>query len=416
MKPFTLTSLVVSSMVVLGTVASSLQAQELRGFERIGTLSAAYINQKASQVFGRKLPHASHDLGIYKVFYSSRGQDNRSTQLSGLLAIPKGGAPRGLVLWNHGTITQQASAPSNYSLGSKSSADTENVLLAFGSGGYAIAMPDYLGYGVNTDAHPYPMGKINARSALDLIQPSREVGHQLNQPVGRDVWVSGYSQGGAVAMWTARLLQERGTPAVRSAALSGPYDLTGATRKSLLAKPKDDMQFIGQIYLSALLARGYVQQHHVKYTDFFKPGMALAVDVAFRGNKSDEDRIKDMVIAAKLTRAKQVRDVLNPQFANALEEVDTRNPLVQEMRDSDCLDWSPRRPLLLWALRNDTIVTEENTENVMASFAQRGVGSNMVRALIVNDSSLNHGTAGIPAVLAARLFFDGGFDAVPDAR
>ncbi len=416
MKPFSVVPrLVVASMLITGIAALPIHAQELREYKQVGTLSAATINRKTPQIFGGGLLRASQDLRLYRVVYTSRDLDGKNARLSGLVAIPQNGAPRGLVVWNHGTITQQADAPSNYRPGGP--VETENVLLAFGSGGYAVAMPDYLGYGENSKGvHPYPMGKINARSALDLLNSSRVLGIRLKRPIGGQVWVSGSSQGGAVAMWTARLLQERGTPPVRSSALSGPYDLTGATRESLLETPKNDMQFYGQIFLSSLMARGYVQQRHLNYSELFKPGMALAVRSAYAAEKPDEDRIKGMVLAAKLARAKSLRDVLSPKFATALEDVDTRHPLMKEMRESDCIDWTPRAPLLLWALQSDTIVPVGNTDNAMAAFARRGVGRDWVRAVVVNDSRLDHAKAGIPALRATRLFFDGGFAAVPGAK
>lgn len=416
MKPFFgVPRLAVVSLMMMGAAVLPSHAQELREYKQVGTLSAATLNRNTPQVFGPGIAKATQELRLYRVVYTSRDQENKNTRLSGLVAIPAKGAPRGLVLWNHGTITQQASAPSNYRPGGK--AETGNVLLAFGSGGYAVAMPDYLGYGENSQGvHPYPMGKINARSALDLMNPSRVLGKKLKRPIGRQVWVAGYSQGGAVAMWTARLLQERGTPPVRSAALSGPYDLTGATRESLLTTPQNDVQFYGQIFLASLMARGYVQQRHLNYSELFKPAMALAVRSAYAAEKPDEDRIKGMALAAKIARAKSLRDVLSPKFATALEAVDTRHPLIQEMRESDCLDWTPRAPLLLWALQGDTIVPVGNTDNAMAAFAARRVGRDRVRAVIVNDSRLDHAKAGIPAVKATRLFFDGGFAAVPEAK
>lgn len=408
-------SLRVILALIIFWVCVPAHAQELRSYKFIATMSKSYINTTGLRIFGKTFKRTSQDLRLYRLTYSTKDQNGKDAVVSGLLAVPASGAPRGLLVWNHGTITSNKFAPSNFKT-KAGLASNEYVLLAFSSGGYAVAMPDYLGYGTHKGAHPYPMGRINARSALDIIAPSRKLATKLKRSIGKDLWVSGYSQGGAVAMWTARLLQENKTPAKRAAALSGPYDLTGVTRLSLLAKPASDRQLIGQMFLAGLMGHGFLKNSNELYSTLFKPAMALAVRSAFSTEKPDDDRVKDFTIAAKFLKAKSLKDVLNAQFASKLEEVDTSHPLIKQMRESDCLEWTPSAPLLLWALESDGIVTAANTQKALASFRARGAGGNMVRAVMKRDPSSDHLKAYIPALIATRQFFDGGFAAVPGIR
>ena len=393
-------------------------AQTLQSFRRVGTLSTASLHAGAQKLFGSAAPkRAAQPLLLYRVTYRTVDMNSRPATVSGLLAIPQNGAPRGLLLWHHGTISDTQKAPSNYRVGSKTnSAEGEIALMAFASGGYAIAMPDYLGYGEHRGAHPYPMGKSNARSALDLAAPAREIARRINRPIGNRVWVSGYSQGGAVAMWTARFLQERGANLVRSAPLSGPYDLSGATLDSLLVTPKDDAQLAAQLFLVGLMGHGYAANRQSFYSEIFRPAMALAARRNFSRPQSEAETVKRLAITAKLMQARSLRDVLNPRFYEAAQRRDTSHPLIAQLRESDAFEWTPRVPMLLVALESDAIVVSENTKRALSEFRARGAGKNVVRALMLRDPNSDHGKAAVPAILAARRFFDGGFAAVPGAQ
>src|SRR5690606_12029813 len=108
----------------------------------------------------------------------------------------------------------------------------ENGMVAFASGGYAIAMPDYIGQGDHTGGHPYPANVTNSFAGMDLIKPAREVARRNNLTIGSSLYVTGYSEGGGVAMAQVRELERSNDPLHRvtaAAPASGPYDLSGTT-------------------------------------------------------------------------------------------------------------------------------------------------------------------------------------------
>ena len=386
-------------------------AANLVGSKFNGTLSAEQINQRMKTIFGASaLPLATKAVDLYKVNYRSRSENGASVILSGLIALPKSDAPKGLVIFNHGTTADRNLSPSRWT-GKAHSSETEMATLAFASGGYAVAMPDYLGLGDDKGFHPYPLGAINSISTIDLIEPARTIAARNGVALGSKLFVTGYSEGGAAAMWTVKELENKSGKqyAVTAAApMSGPYDLSGATRKWLLASPTDQTGFVTRLYLLSYIVQSFHKNNGVKLTDYFKPSMALTVSQAYKTNRSDEDIIKRLALAATLMRAKNsLENVLTNRFIEALRDSDVRDPIIKGLRNNDVYDWSPRTPMLLVNLEEDKIVDPDNTDIAYQTMRRRGVGSDTLTRFIINDRNLNHITAVAPALVRARRFFDG---------
>ncbi len=154
-----LTSLAFSTLPVAAQsnkLPVGVSSDNLVSSTRTGTMSIAQINQRLKTVFSPSPPApTSNAIDLYKVNYRSQDDNARPVILSGLVVLPQGGAPKGLVIFNHGTTADPNVSPSRYTGGAKP-AEVESVILAFASGGYAVSMPDYLGLGDHKGAHPYP--------------------------------------------------------------------------------------------------------------------------------------------------------------------------------------------------------------------------------------------------------------------
>ena len=390
-------------------------ANNLVGFARNGTMSVAQTNQMIKTSFGANtIEPTTSALDLYKLNYRSRDEKNNLVVLSGLLALPKGGAPKGLIVFDHGTIVNSSQAPSRFT-GKANSSEAQMAALAFASGGYAVAMPDYLGLGDHKGAHPYPLGAVNSLSAVDIIAPARAVARRNNVAVASRLFITGYSEGGAVGMWTVRDLEQKSgaDDNVDAAALmSGPYDLSTVTRKWLLDSPTSQEEFVIRLYLTSYMAYYFHKSQGLKLTDYFKPSMAFTITQAFKGNISDENLIKRLALAAVLMRSKNsLANVITTRFKNALENLDISDPMIREMQKSDCYDWSPRTKMLLINLKTDNVVDPGNTDKAIRTMRQRGVGLNTLAQYVFPDANLNHITAIGPALVQARRFFDQGYEA-----
>lgn len=370
-----------------------------------GTISAAQINQRAKEVFpNSNIAATAQAVDLYKVSYRSLNDKNVLAVLSGLVALPKGEAPKGLVIFNHGTTTDRNMSPSRYK-GDKVVSETVLAILAFASGGYAVAMPDYLGLGDEKGFHPYPLGAVNSLAAIDIIAPARLLAERQRVRIGSNLFVTGYSEGGAVAMWTAQGLEKKGDYNLTAfAPLSGPYDLSGTTREWLLKPTKTPEEMITRLYLLSYMAQYFHKSYGTKLTDYFKPAMALTISTAYSKNRKDEDIIRRLGIAATLMRAKTLEDVLTERFKKALKTLDTSDVVIREMQKNDLYDWKPRAPLLLVYLEGDAVVDTGSSEKAYQKIKNNG---GKIERFVLKDASLNHITAAAPAIWQARLFFDG---------
>ncbi len=399
---------------------SFVKGQELESIAINGTLYSDKVNARIAKVFGQySVSRTSSNIQLTKVLYTSIDEAGKKVVLSGLMATPLAGAPNGLVVFCHGTIQDREASPSMWK-GAENGSEAESATLAFASGGYAVIIPDYLGLGDHKATHPYPRNKINSQSVIDIIEPARAVADLQGIRVGNKLYITGYSEGGGIAMAaTERLESLVGAKykVERSAPASGPYDMSGATRDFVLVQPTEQVGFVVRIYLLSYAAY-YLRKHsNVKITDYFKPAMANSIWLNYNRNPKDEDLLKALGVTAVLMRAKNdLRNVLTPRFVKAMQTLDRKDPLVAALIDDNVYDWAPRTPMLLINLEGDGVVGPQNTENAFNAMRKRGVRNDLMRRTIIRDSSLSHLTA-VPAAMAkARAFFDGGFAAVPDAK
>jgi pimeloyl-ACP methyl ester carboxylesterase len=141
------------------------------------------------------------------VLYRSQGVDGKVDAVSGIVAIPKGKAPKKgwpVITWAHGTTgAADQCAPSR---------DVANtpvhpynayifpLLTRWLKAGYAVVRTDYEGLGT-AGVHPYLIGSSEGRSTLDIVRAARELDPRLS----KTTIISGHSQGGHAALYAAAL-------------------------------------------------------------------------------------------------------------------------------------------------------------------------------------------------------------------
>lgn len=131
--------------------------------------------------------------------YPSIDNNLRPITLSGKVMLPKKGKPKRLILVSHYTVGSDIEAPSNcFSL--------EGVLVKLG---YGLIIPDYMGYGITADkVHPYLVMDQTARNVLDMYLCVREWLKVVDRaPEKDDIYLMGYSQGGATTMAVEHLIE-----------------------------------------------------------------------------------------------------------------------------------------------------------------------------------------------------------------
>ena len=155
----------------------------------------------------------------FPVAYWSQDPQGDSLLVSGRVYLPKRRYLNGIVIANHYTMTSDAEVPSNM-------LSMESI---FAMKGYAVIMPDYVGYGLSRhEVHPYLHWRNAAQTAIDLLNRMPSLLDYYGYSYPNDVVVTGYSQGAAVALGVVRMLEEQGetTPWIvrKLYAGAGPYD------------------------------------------------------------------------------------------------------------------------------------------------------------------------------------------------
>ena len=143
--------------------------------------------------------HTYKHYVTFPVAYWSQTPQGDSLMVSGRVYLPKQRYLNGIVIACHYTICSDEEAPSN----------TFSMESMFTTKGYAVIMPDYVGYGLSREAlHPYLHWRNAARTAMDLLNAMPALLDYYGYSYPMDVVVSGYSQGAAVALGVARMIEE----------------------------------------------------------------------------------------------------------------------------------------------------------------------------------------------------------------
>ena len=275
-------------------------------------------------------PDAECGVTIEKVSYPTVGAAGEATNATAALMLPTGDSDecqgeRPVLLYAHGTTTDrdydftQVGNVNNPAVG-------ESTLIAanFAAQGYIVVAPNYAGYDDSElDYHPYLVAEQQSNDMVDALESARSVidkqklasnDKYTNIDDSGKLYLSGYSQGGHVAMATARLLESQNKTVTAIAPLSGPYALAAF----------GDAIFAGNVNIGAtrfapLLADGMQKKYGNIYSN---PTDIFTADYA-------NTQLPSLLSFEELVAANKLPD-------NALFEAKpTDNPLINQLPDSD---------------------------------------------------------------------------------
>jgi Prolyl oligopeptidase family len=359
-------------------------------------------------------------IDVYALQYQTVGALSEVTTASGALMVPSGSsAPcagaHAILLYAHGTRTDKTFNIADLS----NSADAEGLLLAavFAAQGYIVVAPNYAGYDTSTlTYHPYLNADQQSKDMIDALTAARTALPTLSGPAvsqNGKLFVTGYSQGGYVAMATHRALQAAGVAVTASAPMSGPYTLAAYA----------DAIFYGDVSLSApanltLLISSYQRAYGNIYadaTDIFEPKFASGIDsllpsatpisdlytagklppsalfnntppapefAQFTPSKTPavlapvfamgfgpDNLIRNTYRLAYLQDAQASADGGFPTTTTDLPPATPQNTLRQALKTNDLRAWTPSTPMLLCAGNEDPTVLYINTQLMLGYWA-----------------------------------------------
>jgi len=359
-------------------------------------------------------------VNVYHIEYETVGAQGEPATASGALMVPSGvnsacTGPRPIVLYAHGTSTDR-----NYDIASfATSGNDEGLLLAavFAAQGYIVVAPNYAGYDTSSlGYHPYVVADQQSKDMIDALTAARSVLPVTLSPLVSDdhkLYITGYSQGGFVAMATHRAMQQAGMTVTASAPMSGPYALAAF----------GDAVFMGDVNGSAvvnvaLIASSYQHAYGNLYstpTDMFAPQYAANIETLLPSTTPvstlrSEGLLPESALFSSTPPAPQYASItpsttpasLAPVFAlgfgsdflvtnayrlaylqdaaanpdggfpnttSGVPAATAANTLRQDFKANDLRNWSPSSPMLLCAGDGDPTVFYLNTQLMQGYWA-----------------------------------------------
>jgi Prolyl oligopeptidase family len=255
---------------------------------RVTTLSQAdFLASLNGSANGRNLlaiagtPKCGVDFNYLQ--YATVGAAAEKTTATGALMVPVGSDPactgaRPIVLYAHGTTTAKNYNIANV-LDSTNPANGEALLVAamYAAQGFIVVAPNYAGYDTSTlGYHPYLVADQQSKDMIDALTAARQAIPRLSSADSGKLFITGYSQGGHVAMATHKALQTAGATVTASAPMSGPYALAAF----------GDAVYYGNVNLGStiftpLLVNAYQKAYGNIYgslTDIYSPQYATGID------------------------------------------------------------------------------------------------------------------------------------------
>jgi acetyl esterase/lipase len=163
----------------------------------------------------------------FKYFqYGTVGAVGEQTTASGGIMVPSGAdaacqGPRPVLLYAHGTSTDR-----NKNMALPTDGEAALIAAMFAAQGYIVVSPNYAGYEASTlSYHPYLVADQQSKDMIDALTAAKKSFATIGANANSKLFVSGYSQGGHVAMATVKSMQASGIRVTASAPMSGPYNL-----------------------------------------------------------------------------------------------------------------------------------------------------------------------------------------------
>jgi pimeloyl-ACP methyl ester carboxylesterase len=304
---------------------------------------------------------------------------------SGLVALPRTQALRGVVSWQHGTTTERSEVPS------KPTPDEGVVAsVAFAGNGYLLAAPDYLGLGRSPGRHPYYHTESTAASVVDLLRAARRLAAAAGFAWPGNLFLTGFSQGGHATVAALRELETADEPGLRvtaAAPIAGPFDLSGLSVPRALEGEAPS----SSLYLAYLLS-AYARVYAEPLGSSLRPRYVPVVDGLFDGHHGGE-AIRDAL-------PRDPRAMFQPAFLEAFEQ---RRPnwLARRLRENDLVDFTPRAPVRLYYGEHDVDVSPEEARAQARRWAERGAD-----ARAVDVGPFDHDASVLEAAPLVRQWFD----------
>jgi len=223
-------------------------------------------------------------VDFYYITFWTVGAVGETTKSSGALMVPTGAAPgcsgpRPIVLYGHGTQFEKSFNIADATAFTTTNAEGAVLAATFAAQGYIVVAPNYAGYDISTlGYHPFLNATQQSGEMIDALTAGRAAlptTFAASTSDNGQLFITGYSAGGFVAMATQRAMEATGQPVTAAAPMSGPYALE-ALFDAVVTGHVD----LGSTLFSPLVTTSYQQAYGNVYTtpsDFYSATYATGI-------------------------------------------------------------------------------------------------------------------------------------------
>lgn len=337
--------------------------------------------------------------------YNTVGGAGEATNATGGVMVPTGtdaactGA-RPVLLYAHGTTIDK-----NFNMASPATSEAGLVAAMYAAQGWIVVAPNYAGYDASRlSYHPYLNAEQQSSDMVDALRAAKKAFPNVGVAASDKLFVSGYSQGGHVAMATAKAIQEKYSSEFKVTALggmSGPYAMLkfsqtvfaggvnlGATVFSPLLYTSWQKAY-GNIYTTpsdvyeAAYASGIetlLPSSTLNFTTVFTSGK-LPTKLFASGPLVTGDPSLDALFAAGVGTP----NLIKQSYRQAVLTTPNHPALVAAAKN-DLTGWVPNRPVGMCMGAADPTVFATNTSDAATAFTKAGAGA-LVKVFNLEDAT-----------------------------
>ncbi len=350
----------------------------------MGELDKQQVIQKVNQIYPSLAAIVQNGVRLYRVVYKTVNVDGAEIEASGAVAVPIGEKSYPMISVQHGTIMDDASAPSSFTEGN----DFMNFGSLVGALGYIAVFPDYIGYGASAAfPHPYEHRASLGSASLDMLRAVKEfLKKEQAQVWNKKLYISGYSEGGYATLSLQKMLEENA---------KGEFDLKASTcgagaynktmfMKHLINNESSRKASNNRSYIWVLLSYNAIYRLDQPASYFFREPYAGQIEKEKQYVSID----------------KSFNELLRPDFVDRINN-GSEKAFMDAVSDNDLIDWKPLTPTQLYHGTSDDLVFYFNSETAYQAMKAKGATQVELKTLPGKD----HGTAIEQYLIGTLSFF-----------
>lgn len=345
-----------------------------------------------------------------------------TSKVSGLLMMPDTDSPKGVVLYYHPTVFDNAGLPSNLSKNNDTSFTFNTIFAAiYAANGYIVVAPDYIGQGDDyKNYHPYVLyPKQTVNTAVDLLNDvSKNIlkKYDMKSSQKLNLYSVGYSEGAGYSVWSAKCLGWRGNCKGVSkldkiynyragAGLDGAYDISHTTLKFMTDNNTSEKDKLHNKLITSVLKPGLLANTFMSYIHYGNTSKTITKNDFDKGffdmqcSTFSQDKCNIDSKHYTFDNLFLQKHIPNTKFAGAIfssalykkypkqksashyaiptgnismydlfnEKVFSDNELIETMKATDIYNFGKktRTPVYLFTLKEDSVVSKLNFDKFM---------------------------------------------------